>query len=93
MPTRETYCRVKPAPSVFFRDFDGEMVLLDLGRGEYFGLNPVGATIWHAIVEGRSNEEAAALVAREYEVDAARSHADVEALVSELVARGLVVPA
>lgn len=87
-----TPARVKPLASVFFRDFDGETVVLDLAGGTYFGLNEIGARVWHAMVDGNSTSQIAELVAREYDVDVERSHADVCRLFDELLARGLVVP-
>jgi hypothetical protein len=83
--------RLQPAPSVFSREFDGELVLLDLGRGEYFGLDEIGALLWAAVVDGRDVATVAEQVTREFAVDAATATADLEALVDVLVERGLLV--
>ena len=37
--------RVKISPSVYARAFGEEVVLLEFGRGEYFGLDAVGAEL------------------------------------------------
>ena len=42
------------SPDVVFEEFGGEMVVLNLASGQYFGLNPAGAACWHAIVSGAS---------------------------------------
>ena len=36
---------------VVAREVGGEMVLLDLSSGQYFGLDPVGARIWELLSE------------------------------------------
>lgn len=81
--------RLRIAPNVFAREFDGETVVLDLGKGEYFGLNGSGGVAWLALADGKSLGEAADAVAARYEVTAERARDDVRALVSELVDRGL----
>lgn len=83
--------RLRPAPSVFSREFDGELVLLDLARGEYFGLDDIGARLWLALTEGRDVPSVVEDVTREYDVDVATVTADLEALTAELLARGLLV--
>lgn len=67
-----------------------ETVLLDLASGMYFGVDGVARTIWESISEGHSLGEAAAVIASEYDVDAARAEADVIEFVSKLVERGLL---
>lgn len=37
---------------VVFEDFDGEMVVLDLGTGRYFGLNASASALWAALSGG-----------------------------------------
>jgi hypothetical protein len=39
---------------VVVREVAGELVLLDLGRAEYFGLNPTGTRIWQGLSRGLS---------------------------------------
>jgi hypothetical protein len=39
-------------PDVVHEEFDGEIVVLNLQTGQYFGLNEAGATLWMAIESG-----------------------------------------
>lgn len=39
-------------PSVVFEEVDGELVLLELETGSYYGLNEVGASIFRALERG-----------------------------------------
>ena len=84
--------RVRVAKDVHVREFDGELVVLDLQKGDYFGVNEVGARLWEGLALGKSPAEIAAELAPVYDVEPARLIADLVALTNELAARGLVVP-
>ena len=78
------------APHVFAREFDGELVLLDLDGGEYFGLDAVGAAIWRSLGTTGTLDGAVRAVVTEFDVDEPRARQDVTALVAELELRGIV---
>lgn len=72
---------------------DGELVLLQLQHGVYFGLDPLGTQIWHWLVGGHSVGQITAELGAKYPgqpQDTLRF--DVESLVGELVAANLVSP-
>lgn len=77
---------------VVARNLSGEMVILDLERGIYFGLNPVGTRIWELLGEGRPATEICQVIPQEYDVGAGEAQADVMALLAELLSRSLIVP-
>lgn len=83
--------KVRPAPSVHARTFDGEVVLLDLAGGEYYALDAIGAQLWDGLGTGQSVEDVAAWVADAYDVAFERALADLVALADELVRRGLLL--
>jgi Coenzyme PQQ synthesis protein D (PqqD) len=87
----ESVRRLRPAPSVHTRLFDGELVILDLAAGEYLTLDAIGSTLWKGLEAGRSVDEVAREVVAEYEVSVEQATADLEALVDDFVARGLFV--
>ena len=94
--------RIAPAPDVVAREVAGEMVLMDLASGTYFGLDPIGTLLWHwaseaaataAEPEGEAGATLATLCDRltgEYEVSRAVAEADVLALARDLETHGLV---
>jgi hypothetical protein len=82
---------LRPSPDVIFRELEGEAVLLDLASGRYFGLNAVGTRIWMLLESGSTVAAAAAALAAEFEADAEQIARDVDELVAELSARGLLV--
>ncbi len=76
---------------VVAREVGGELVLLDLGSGTYFGLNTVGGHIWQLLEAG--DQTIAALcdaVEAEFDVDRDTVERDVAVLASQLVENGLV---
>jgi hypothetical protein len=75
---------------VVSRELDGEMVLLNLETGIYFGLDAVGTDMWRAIGESPTLGAALTAVRRQYAVDEATIRADFLQLADELVAKGLL---
>ena len=78
---------------VIFRELDGEAVLLDLASGRYFGLNAVATRTWTLLAAGAGLDDVTAVLTAEFDAPAAEIAADVRSLVSELLARGLLVAA
>ena len=75
---------------VMSRQVGDETVILDLGSGMYFGLDPVGARIWQLLSEGHQVDAVVSALLGEYDVPEEQLRQDVNGLVSELVSRGLV---
>ena len=84
--------RLRPHPSVLSRELGGEMVLLNLESGVYFGLDRVGTRAWTLLTEQKSVTDVCAIMLDEYDVSAEILERDISALVGELKARGLLVP-
>jgi len=82
--------RVRVAANVFAREFDGELVIVDLEKGDYFGLDAVGARAWQGLSAGRSPREIAAEMVSEFDVEPQRLVADLVTLTRELAERRLV---
>jgi hypothetical protein len=82
--------RISIPAHVHARRFDGEIVILDLERGEYFSAGDVGASIWDGLVAGSSLEDVVTRIATEYDAERDRIMADALAFVEDLRSRGLV---
>ena len=50
-------------------DLDGEKVMMNLDKGEYFMMNEVGSRIWETISEPINVKEIISTLRNEYEVD------------------------
>lgn len=81
---------VEAAPHVSVADLGGDAVLLDSASGEYFGLNEVGARIFHLAQRTSTIEQILDAVYKEFDVDRARLKADTFAFISEMEARRLI---
>jgi len=75
---------------VVVRELDGELVMLNLESGMYFGLDKVGTRIWQLIHEYGSLQRVFERMCDEYDVAPDRLERDLLALVGALSAKGLV---
>ena len=71
-------------------DTDYGIALLDEHSGQYWNLNPTGALTLRTLLEGGTPEQAAQALTEQYAVDADTASQDVQDLMSELRAAGLV---
>ena len=81
--------RVRIPEEVLARQVGEETVMLDLAKGAYFGLDPVGARIWQLLAEGRTLVEVCDAV----DVSQQDAEHDLLALAADLMAQGLIVRA
>jgi hypothetical protein len=89
--SQPNWTRLRCADAVHARLFDGELIVLDLAKGEYFALDQIGARFWTGLEEGRTVHQIAQEVVAEYDVSEVDALADLLTLGDELVARGLMV--
>ncbi len=83
--------RVSAAEHVRCRQFDNDLVMVDLQGGEYFALNTVGARMWDLLTSGKTLAEAAEALAAEYDAGQDEIFRDCKKLADELLTRGLLV--
>jgi hypothetical protein len=84
---------VTVSPSVYARDFGDEVVLLDFGKGEYFGLDAVGADIWRRMAAGDDLGTIADHISTSYEVGRDEALRDIVDLVAQLRGHELLAAA
>ncbi len=78
------------ADALEWREVDGEIVALDLRRSVYLAINPSGALLWPALVEGASRDELVTRLSDEAGISAEVASADVERFLAELAEHGLL---
>jgi len=76
---------------VLARDLGDETVLLDLGSGRYFSLNPSGQRIWALFAEESSLARVLERLVVEFEGPRQEIECDLAVIVSRLEAEGLLV--
>ena len=75
---------------VMARQVGDETVLLHLGTGTYYGLDPVGQSIWLLMRDGKTLAEICDLLLEEYDVSRETITRDVVELADKLLAQGLI---
>lgn len=81
---------VVATPQQISSSLSDEAVILNLHDDTYYGLNPVGATVWGLIQQPQTIAAVRDAVVAEYQVDAARCEADLLELLAALEAVGLI---
>jgi hypothetical protein len=71
-------------------DLGGEVAILNLDAGMYYGLDDVGARIWDLVQEPRLASDIQAVIKEEYDVEPARAERDVLALLQGLAEENLI---
>lgn len=90
-PRLDAASRLAAARDQVSCELDGEAVILGLADGVYYGLNPVGATVWSLLErEPHTVAQLRDAVTDEFEVDAPTAEADLIELMGDMLARGLV---
>lgn len=84
--------KVRIVEDVVYRELEGEMVLLNLRTGVYFGLDAVGTRIWQLLEERCTVAQISERLAGEYEVTPALCEQDVRAFMTALRDNALVEP-
>lgn len=80
-----------PAKDVIFTDFEeGEGILVDLNTRQYYRLNETGALIWRGLESGRTVDDIASEIYRNYEVTEEHARTSVNKLIKTLESNRLV---
>lgn len=83
--------RFTASGEVVAREVNGEMVLLDLNSGQYFGLDPVGGRIWELLSEEpRTLAELCDYIESEFDAPRERIEADLMTLAKQLQDQELI---
>lgn len=71
-------------------DIDGELALMDVTSGNYYGLSEVGSKIWQLIEEERRVSDVCNRLQQEFDVDSQQCEADVVAYLTDLARHDLI---
>lgn len=77
-------------PELIASDMDGDLVMMSIERGEYYGISGVGVRIWALLAEPVTVAEIVAKLTREYAIDSDRCLQDCRQFLAGLIERGLV---
>lgn len=83
--------RVQRNPEMVSGNMDGEVVMLSIQRGEYFGLDKIGSRIWELLETPLKIEEIKTTLLEEYEVDEETCLRDLIEFLEDLQIKGLII--
>lgn len=83
----DQYCRVRELTTT---EVEQELVMLDLPRGKYYGLNPVATAVWKTLDSPIDLDQICISLLTQFDVDEASCRTEVDAFLSQLYAAGLV---
>ena len=73
-----------------FTDLGGEVAILQLGKGIYYGLNGIGSRVWHLIQQPKRVTQVCDVLLKEYDVETERCQRDLLALLKQLSSEALI---
>jgi hypothetical protein len=82
--------RYRRVETLLEADIDDEVLLFDAAKGMYYATSAVGAFLWEALAQPRSEAELCALTLDRYEAPAAVVTSDIASFVSRLRSAGLI---
>lgn len=90
MATLSLTTLVRQNPDQVAAEADGEVLMMHIESGTYYGLNDVGSFIWKQLTAPRTVQEVCAAIQSEFEVDASRCTEDALTFLQGMVEDGLV---
>jgi hypothetical protein len=81
---------ISRSPSVLTAEVDGEIVMMSIEQGRYFGLDDIGSDIWKRLEAPCSFAALIDRLAADYAADRATIAADVRALLEQMAAEDVV---
>jgi hypothetical protein len=82
--------RIKISERALYQQIENEMVILDLAKEQYYGLDDVGARMWQLIVQHEDTATVLKELGSYYDVDEAVLSKDLSDLIAKLINAGLL---
>jgi hypothetical protein len=76
--------------SMLASSMDDEMVMMSIDQGEYYGLNNIGARIWHLLENPLSIDDLVKLLTKEFEVSEADCFNDIFPFLESLIEKKIL---
>lgn len=93
MPSDSTIpkrARIAINPQHLVAELDGDVVIMSIDTGTYYGLDAVGACVWKLLEQPRTFAEVIDGVVERFEVGAEVVEKDLTAFLNEMQAEGIV---
>ena len=77
-------------PELLSVEMDGDLVMMSIESGNYFGVSGIGPQIWQLIETPRRVAELAEAICAEFEVDTETATADLKLFLGKLSENGMI---
>ena len=77
-------------PNLVAAEIDGDLVMMSVEQGEYFGITGVGSRVWELLATPTTVADITRVICTEYAVEETACQADMQTFVEELIQLGLV---
>jgi hypothetical protein len=84
------HSRLTRAADLVSADLDGEIALMSVAAGKYYGLEPVGSRIWALLETSRSVSEICTVLVAEFEVEREQCEREVLAFLNLMAQANLI---
>ncbi|MDO8652619.1 MAG: PqqD family peptide modification chaperone [Undibacterium sp.] len=78
-------CKLARHPDLLAVPMDGDLVMMSISQGSYYGINPVGVQIWQALESPQSLATLCELVTAEFDVSAAQCEQDMQVFIRQML--------
>ena len=82
---------VVAAEALVYTDLGGDIAMMDMEKGIYYGLNEIGGRVWHLIQSPQKVADLHQAILAEYDVSADVWEQDLLELLQEMAAESLIV--
>jgi hypothetical protein len=83
--------KVQRNPDLLFHDIDGEIVMLDIEEGRYYGLDMIGSRIWELVEHPVVISQLITTLIAEFDVNFENCKNDVMDFLKELALKKLIL--
>ncbi|OIO66555.1 MAG: PqqD family protein [Zetaproteobacteria bacterium CG_4_9_14_3_um_filter_49_83] len=84
---------IKRNPEMVFSDMDGEIVMMSIERGEYYGMDAIGSEIWNMLDEEISVADICSGLCKRFDVEESICRQDVLAFLEQMAERNIILKA
>ena len=77
-------------PDLVAADMDGDLVMMSIDNGEYYGVGGVGPRVWELLESPRTVAQISAAIVEEFDVEADTCREDMLGFIRQLLDMGLV---
>lgn len=82
--------QISVSQDLIYQELDGEMVLLDMKSGQYFGLDSIGCRIWHMLQQQVHPQQMVETLTNEYEVEPEACEQQILTFIEQLQQNNLI---